>query len=550
MEINTTEGASSEKAYEEKLSHYSRACAGLIHVRTDEIWRTVLSTRNIVMGPLGATYKEWDILSGIKTVAPTDLYKLSPDGGREALFEVLTQVVESCSDDNRLPEYIALLNPQYFWAAPDIHHALQQLSVLLPTSNTRVLLITPDIPAPESFGDGIATIHTLAPSYNELMECAKELMEGVDIPQYTDDEMRDICYAGMGMGRAAFEMHMAMGLTGTKNDDGTVPAKKVIEAISHGKTDILNQSDLLELYPAESMSNVGGMENIKEWVGKRSRCYTEAAKAHGITPPKGCVVAGLPGSGKSLLAKCVASELGVSLIRLDFGRVFNSLVGESEKRMRTALKHVESMAPCVLFVDEVDKGLGGIGSSGGDSGTSSRVLGSFLSWLNDNTKPVFTIMTANNVQGLPPELLRKGRFDEIFATGFPDAENRKEILSIHLRKRGWGDQFSVQELQILANLLKGFVGAEIEAVVCSALIDSFSKGEDLGVKHIQDAIKETTPLSKSRSKEVFEMLAWAKECAVPAGKKDFAEEDTTNVATLADRPKRRTRLKTTEKTED
>ena len=163
-----------------------------------------------------------------------------------------------------------------------------------------------------------------------------------------------------------------------------------MESVNVGKTDILNSSDLLELYKKEDMAHVGGMENLKSWVSKRSNCYSEEAKDHGVESPKGAVLLGPPGTGKSLAAKAIASEMKVPLIRLDFGKVFSSLVGSSEQRIRKALKDVEAMAPCVLLLDEIEKGLGGIGGSG-DSGTSSRVLGTFITWLNDNTAPVFCV---------------------------------------------------------------------------------------------------------------------------------------------------------------
>lgn len=540
MEINT-KSLSSEEKYSQELSHLFRACAGLIHVRTEEIWRTVLATRRIILsGATPAHYEEWDFTGGVKQVNAIGMYSIGESGDRRDLVGVLEDIVEKCSTPDYEDKNIVLVNPHHFWSSPPCQETLLLLANMLPTTSCRVLLVTPDMPSPESLGDGLATVYMLPPSFEELKRCAQDLVKDVEQElevTYTEDEIRDICYAGMGMGYAAFEMHMARGLTLKENNKKKIPAKDIIDTISQGKTDILHRSDLLELYPQDDMSNVGGMENIKAWVAKRARCYTEEAAEHGITPPKGCVVVGISGTGKSLLAKCVAGQLGVSLVRLDFGRVFNSLVGASEERMRTALKHVEAMAPCVLFVDEADKGLGGIGSSGGDSGTSSRVLGCFLSWLNDNTKPVFTIMTANNIQGLPPELLRKGRFDEIFATGFPDTQNRKEILEIHLRKRGWGDAFSDQQLNLISESMKGFVGAEVESVVKDALIESFHLGEALEVKHLEAAIAETTPLSKSRPKEIAEMVTWASQCATPAGKKDFVDE--TNVTPLKGRSRRK-----------
>ncbi len=222
-------------------------------------------------------------------------------------------------------------------------------------------------------------------------------------------------------------------------------------------------------------------------------------------------------TGKSLVAKAIASELGVPLVRLDFGKVFNSLVGESERRIRTALKMVESMSPVVLFADEIDKGLGGIGGSG-DSGTSSRVLGSYLTWLNDCTFPVFNLVTANNVTGLPPEMLRRGRFDAIFSTTLPNARERREVLKIHLSLRGRKiSSFPTDEVMDIVEMSEGYVPAEIESAVKDALVDAFSEGVEMSMAHVKAALQAMVPLSKSFARQMQDMSEWAKANATPAG---------------------------------
>lgn len=223
-------------------------------------------------------------------------------------------------------------------------------------------------------------------------------------------------------------------------------------------------------------------------------------------------------TGKSLIAKAISSELGVPLVRLDFGRVFNSLVGASEQRMRTALKMVESMSPCVLFCDEIDKGLGGIGGSG-DSGTSNRVLGSFLTWLQDCTHPVFVMVTANNVTGLPPEMLRRGRFDAIFSTSLPSEADRREVLRIHLSLRGRDiKSFDKNEITELVTISEGYVPAEIESAVKDALVDAFNQEADLEPAHIKKALKSMVPLSKAFARQIEDMNTWALNNATPAGR--------------------------------
>jgi SpoVK/Ycf46/Vps4 family AAA+-type ATPase len=255
------------------------------------------------------------------------------------------------------------------------------------------------------------------------------------------------------------------------------------------------------------------------------------------------VFVGPPGTGKSLSAKAVASEFGVPLLRFDFGRVFNSLVGSSEQRMRQALKAVESMSPCVLFCDEIDKGLAGLGGSG-DSGTSQRVFGTFLTWLQENKAPVFTMITANNIWQMPPEMMRRGRFDAIFASSLPNDQERIDILKIHLDKVGKLDILpSTKRTQrtALAGFLaasNGYVGSEIESAVQDGLIEAFYKEETFTIDHVTDALREMVPLSTSYKIPIVAMVMWAQQNATPAGLKkvshDFnlSEEEQSNVRKL------------------
>jgi SpoVK/Ycf46/Vps4 family AAA+-type ATPase len=257
------------------------------------------------------------------------------------------------------------------------------------------------------------------------------------------------------------------------------------------------------------------MALLKEWIYKRRNCFTDEAEQFGIEPPKGIVCVGVPGSGKSLISKAIAGVFGVPVVRLDFGRVFNAYVGRSEERVRKALEMAQAMAPCVLFIDEVEKGLSGT-SGGGDSGTSSRVLGTFLTWLQDNTAPVFTVVTANNIANLPPELTRRGRFDAIFASTLPGVRERIEVIKIHLAKRGRPtNYFTAKQYEELAISCKGFVPAEIEAAIKDALVAAYNDGKKLAVSHIKKEMQGLIPLSTSHAEQIAKIIAWAKVNALP-----------------------------------
>jgi len=539
----------SENDFADNLRILSDSGAGVIHIRTNEIVRATLSCRQSIL-VYGDHYREWDIANGFREFDISNMFKNTVSGdGNTDIHNCMSMPgghIASTENDETYT-YFVFVNPQYWLRDnPILTHYLQQYCHTLASTNVRVLLITPDTALPEPLNDSVVTVHFDTPSHAELKTYLDIVLNGVegDILNIDEDTDKDkICYAGAGMSREAFEMYASIAIVqaATEGEESEVGLEDVIEGINRGKTEVINKNDILELYPSENIEDVGGMENLKEWVNKRSNCYSEEAKEFGVEAPKGIVLVGIPGTGKSLVAKAISSELGVPLVRLDFGRVFNSLVGKSEERMRVALKMVESMAPCVLFCDEIDKGLGGIGGSG-DSGTSSRVLGSFLTWLQENETPVFCMVTANNITGLPPELLRRGRFDAIFSTGFPTPDETKEVLDIHLRKRGWEmGEYSKANVQEVINASRGYVPAEIEAAVKDGLVAAFSDGVDLEMFHIVDALNAMVPLSVTYGEQIQKMALWMKNNATPASKV-YEEADVVNVESI-NKPRTRIRNK-------
>ncbi|MEZ4254123.1 MAG: AAA family ATPase [Polyangiales bacterium] len=271
----------------------------------------------------------------------------------------------------------------------------------------------------------------------------------------------------------------------------------------------------LEFYAAEqSMKDVAGLGNLKAWLRKRRPAFEEPTEARrfGLTPPKGLLLIGVQGCGKSLCAKAVSSEWSLPLLRLDPGVLYNKYFGETEKNLKQAIAAAESMAPVVLWIDEIEKAFGTGGDQ--DSGTSQRVLGSFLTWLNDKQESVFVIATANDISRLPPEFLRKGRFDEIFFVDLPVADVRKQIFGVHLAKRGRPP--GAFDLEALATATEGFSGSEIEQAVVAALYTAFSDTGELTTEGLLREIAETRPLSVTMREKVEALRAWARERAVPA----------------------------------
>jgi SpoVK/Ycf46/Vps4 family AAA+-type ATPase len=266
---------------------------------------------------------------------------------------------------------------------------------------------------------------------------------------------------------------------------------------------------LLEYYATqENFSNIGGLTVLKDWLNKRAVAFTDEARAFGLPAPKGILMLGVQGCGKSLCAKAVANQWQLPLLRFDMGRMFGSLVGSSEENVRRAISVAESIAPAILWVDEIDKAFAGSSSSCvTDGGTTARVFGTFLTWLSEKTAPVFLVATANDISQLPPELMRKGRLDEIFFVDLPAKEERTEIFRIHLARRGRDpEQFDVSSL---AETSKDFSGAEIEEAVISALFDAFYTQEELATEHILSALHETVPLARTMDDQISHLRHWA-----------------------------------------
>ena len=266
---------------------------------------------------------------------------------------------------------------------------------------------------------------------------------------------------------------------------------------------------------AESMADVGGLSRLKAWLEGRRDAFSEAARDFGLPQPKGLLLLGVQGCGKSLVAKAVANLWQLPLLRLDVGSLFSMYVGSTEANMRKAIKIAETISPAVLWLDEIEKGLAGLESSGAvDAGVTARIFSSFLLWMQEKTAPVFVVATANDVRRLPPELLRKGRFDEIFFVDLPSQSEKEQIFGIHLTKRRRDPgRFDIREL---ASAAEGFSGAEIEGAVVSALYKAFAANLELSQQDLAEAVSETIPLSRTMSENIGALRQWASTRARPA----------------------------------
>lgn len=282
------------------------------------------------------------------------------------------------------------------------------------------------------------------------------------------------------------------------------------------KKQIIRKSEILEYIDVSSgLDSVGGLANLKEWVRKRSVAFSQEARSFGLPAPKGVLLLGVQGCGKSLSARAIAQQWHLPLLRLDVGRVFTEYMGNSEENIRAALRMAESVAPAILWVDEIEKSLSGMkGGSTGDGGTSMRVFATFLTWLQEKKAPVFVIATANRLDSLPPELLRKGRLDEIFFVDLPTSQERYAVFQIHLARRGRNPRGF--DLDRLVKASEGFSGSEIEEAVVAALYDAFDLGRDIRTEDIEAVLKQQVPLSITMREDIAYCRQWAKTRARPA----------------------------------
>lgn len=305
-------------------------------------------------------------------------------------------------------------------------------------------------------------------------------------------------------------------------DDGVLRNEDV-QVVLEEKKQTIRKSGLLEFITVDiDLDDVGGLQNLKRWLTKRNNSWMDEAAEYGLPAPKGVLMTGIPGCGKSLTAKAIAAAWELPLLRLDIGKVFAGIVGSSEQNMRQAIRSAEATAPCVLWLDEIEKGFSGVSGDGGDGGTSSRVFGSFLTWMQEKTAPVFVIATANKVDGLPPEFLRKGRFDEIFFIDLPTRAERRDVWNLHLNKRlktsraAGAVNITDDLLDRLADASEGYSGAEIEQAVVAALFDAFADRRALSENDLFKALKNMVPLSVTQAEQIASVRTWAANRAVAA----------------------------------
>ncbi|PID57501.1 ATPase [candidate division KSB3 bacterium] len=416
----------------------------------------------------------------------------------------------NCILSSRERAIYILLDFHPFLSNHQVTRRIRDAARALKNSHKTIVFLSPKLILPDELSKEIVVFDFALPSLEELDRALRAFLEDAEEHQritgsHLNAKQRErLLKASQGL--TIDEMRSALNkslVAHQKISEATIPM------ILAEKKQIIRKSGVLEYYsPGETFSEIGGVPALKRWLAKRELAFTEDARKFGLPVPKGLMLVGVQGCGKSLIAKAVASQWKLPLLRFDLGKVFSGLVGSSEENVRKATKVAESVAPCILWIDEIEKGLSGsAGSNFSDAGTTARVFGTFLTWLQEKEKSVFVIATANNIALLPPELMRKGRFDEIFFVDLPDAHARREIFRIHFKKRHRAAEHF--DLDLLQNASAGFSGAEIEQVIISALYDAFEHGRPLHTQDILTSLEESIPLSQTMAEQIAALRTWA-----------------------------------------
>lgn len=495
-----------------------RARYPLLYIVTWEEERALAEIHR-VSEMLGKKMLDWTISNGLAR------YRAALEGRAEgrkdtkdpiiALKEVLA-VAE--------PSIIVLRDFHDFMQNSEVKRRLRDLANLLRSTLSTAIIVSPILRLPDELEKDITIVDFPLPDRTDLEELLQQISEDIaGNPSLRID---------LSEGSREAMVDAAVGLT--LNEAENVFAKTLVQAqrlsaaeaplIYSEKQQVIRKTGLLEYIDgAQDLSALGGLDQLKGWIAKRRSAMDPQAIRFGLPPPRGVLLVGVQGCGKSLAAKATASELGYPLVRLDIGRLFSKMVGETEGNIRRALSIAEALAPVVLWVDELEKGLSGTGSSDStDGGTTARLFGTLLTWLQEKTAPVFVVATANDIDRLPAEVLRKGRFDEIFFVDLPAEAERREIFAIHLKKRGRRSEN--YDLDHLAEASEGYSGAEIEQVVVEAMFNAYGKKPDIETVDLLQALTRIVPLSRTMRKSITDRRMWAIGRTVSASSRSDVQE--------------------------
>ena len=465
----------------------------ILYIVTTEEERVEYLLKYCAKKYLKRTYYSWDFIGGYQgNPNDTGFAERNPLEALE-LVEKLTPETASLfvlkDYDNFLKEF-------------SIVRKLKNLSKILKTQPKNLIIVSSEFNIPDSLKDIITVVEFPLPTFEEILEELNRLTTSLE-QNISKDEIESLTRAcqGLSLERIRRVLSKVIAKYGEISEKSTY-------FILQEKKQIIQQTQLLDFCVTDkTVSDLGGFENFKDWLKLRKTAFSQQAIDYGLPYPKGLLLVGVQGTGKSMSAKIIAHEWKLPLLKLDFGRLFGSLIGQSEQRVRKMIEIVEAISPCILWVDEIDKAFAS-SQSNGDSGTTNRVLATFISWLSEKASPVFVIATANNIDWIPTEILRKGRFDEIFFLDLPTFEERKAIFNVHLNRVRPKSEESFN-LDLLGEISRNFSGAEIEQVIIESMRIGFNAGREFNNEDVLVAANNLVPLAKTKSKEIEELKSWA-----------------------------------------
>lgn len=481
-----------------------RACYPLIYIPTSEEERLENAIATCAGQVSSRSIYIWDFVDG---------YKDNPNNegvGRRNPLQALEYV-------EKLPAQLGgifiLRDFQRFLEDVSISRKLRNLARTLKSQPKNLVIIAPQIEIPPELTEVFTVVDFPLPTGTEIKTEIQRLL-GTTGQSLGDKLLDELVRSAQGLSLERIRRVLTRCLA----SHGKIEPEDV-ELILEEKRQSIRQTQILDFYPAtEQISDIGGLDNLKDWLLRRGGAFSDRARSYGLPHPRGLLLVGIQGTGKSLTAKAISHHWHLPLLRLDVGRLFGGLVGESESRTRQMISLAEALSPCVLWIDEIDKAFAGVDGKG-DGGTTSRVFGTFINWLADKKSPVFVVATANNIQALPPEMLRKGRFDEIFFVGLPYQEEREAIFTVHL-SRLRPHNLKNYDIKRLAYETPDFSGAEIEQTIIEAMHIGFSQNRDFTSEDILEAASQIVPLARTAQEQIQFLQNWA-----AAGKARLASRD-------------------------
>ena len=479
--------------FNSELALFLKARYPIIYINTIEEDRVEYVIRKNVKTNLNRSIYSWDFVDG---------YTNNPNNEGFAKRNPLQalELVERLNAET--PALFLLKDFNRFLTDLSISRKLRNISRILKLQPKTIIIIGSELAIPKELQDLITVLEFQLPLEDEINQELKRLINSLNI-EVDSQLFENLTRACQGLSLERIRRVLSKIIATYKTIDGNSIAVLLSE-----KKQIISQTEILEYSSVnEKITSLGGLDNLKEWLKKRKTAFSVQASNYGLPTPRGLLLIGIQGTGKSLTAKAIANDWQLPLLKLDVGKLFGGIVGESESRLRQMINVAETISPCILWIDEIDKAFSSTESKG-DSGTSNRVLATFISWLSEKKKPVFVIATANNIDLLPLEIIRKGRFDEIFFLDLPRTDEREEIFRIHLqefRPNSW-KSFNYQKL---AKLSESFSGAEIRQSIIEGMYQAFYEDREFTTNDICFALKEAIPLANLENNQMIKLQSWA-----------------------------------------